>query len=146
MPGAPQERPATLELDENVNIAVALAASASTNQVSGAMARLPNDLLHGTLDVLVLRTLLPAPMHGYGLTRAIEARTDGVLNIEDAALYKALHRLQRIGAVDSEWGVSDNNRRARYYRLTVRGRRELRAETETWRRFAAAIVAVLGPA
>ena len=110
------------------------------------MARLPNDLLHGTLDVLVLRTLLPGPIHGYGISRAIESRTDNVLAIEDAALYKALHRLQRIGAIESEWGVSENNRRARYYRLTSRGRQELRAETETWRRYAAAIVAVLGPA
>jgi PadR family transcriptional regulator PadR len=108
------------------------------------MARLPNDLLHGTLDVLVLKTLSWGPTHGYGICRLIEQRTQGVLQVEDAALYKALHRLQRAGAIESEWGVSDNNRRARFYRLTSLGRRELRAEMATWRRYAAAIVAVLG--
>ncbi len=108
------------------------------------MPRDPKDLLHGTLDVLVLRTLADGPMHGYGITRAIEARSGDVLPIEDAALYKALRRLEAIGALDSQWGVSDNNRRARFYRLTARGRRELQAEAETWRRFAAAIQGVLG--
>lgn len=108
------------------------------------MPRHPKDLLHGTLDVLVLRTLADGPMHGYGITRAIEARSGDVLPIEDAALYKALRRLEGIGAIDSQWGVSDNNRRARFYRLTARGRRELQAEADTWRRFAAAIHGVLG--
>ncbi len=108
------------------------------------MARDPKDLLHGTLDVLVLRTLADGPMHGYGITRAIEAKSGDVLPIEDAALYKALRRLEVIGAIDSQWGTSGNNRRARFYRLTARGRRELRAEAETWRRFAAAIQGVLG--
>jgi transcriptional regulator len=101
-------------------------------------------MLHGTLDVLVLRTLADGPMHGYGITRAIEARSGDVLPIEDAALYKALRRLEAIGAVDSEWGASDNNRRARFYRLTPKGRRELKAETDTWRRFAQAVHGVLG--
>lgn len=108
------------------------------------MARVPKDLLHGTLDVLVLRTLADGDIHGYGITRAIEARSGDVLPIEDAALYKALRRLEAIGAIDSYWGVSENNRRARFYRLTARGRRELLAETDTWRRFAAAIQGVLG--
>jgi transcriptional regulator len=101
-------------------------------------------MLHGTLDVLVLRTLADRPMHGYGITRAIEARSGDVLPIEDAALYKALRRLEAIGAIESEWGTSDNNRRARFYRLTVKGRRELKAETDTWRRFARAVHGVLG--
>ncbi|MEP7346012.1 MAG: PadR family transcriptional regulator [Gemmatimonadaceae bacterium] len=107
------------------------------------MAREPIDLLHGTLDVLVLKTLSLGPTHGYGISRSIESRTGQVLEIEDAALYKALHRLEASGAIESEWGVSDNNRRARFYRLTARGKRELRAETETWRVYAGAIFAVL---
>jgi PadR family transcriptional regulator PadR len=108
------------------------------------MAKDPKDLLHGTLDVLVLRTLADGPMHGYGITRAIETKSGDVLPIEDAALYKALRRLEAAGAIDSEWGVSDNNRRARFYRLTAKGRRELLAEADTWRRFAAAVQGVLG--
>ncbi|HEX7122747.1 MAG TPA: PadR family transcriptional regulator [Gemmatimonadaceae bacterium] len=110
------------------------------------MTRSPNDLLHGTLDVLVLKTLSWGPMHGYGITRWIETQTRGVLTIEDAALYKALHRLQRDGAITSEWGVSENNRKARYYRLTARGRQRLRAELETWRAYAGAVGQVLDPA
>lgn len=108
------------------------------------MARDPKDLIHGTLDVLVLRTLSDGPMHGYGITRAIEAKSGAVLPIEDAALYKALRRLEAMGAIDSQWGLSDNNRRARFYRLTARGKREFQAEADTWRRFAAAVQGVLG--
>ncbi len=108
------------------------------------MPRNPRDLLHGTLDVLVLRTLADGPMHGYGITRTIEAKSGDVLPIEDAALYKALRRLEAIGAIDSQWGISDTNRRVRSYRLTARGRRELQGEAETWRRFAKAVQGVLG--
>ena len=107
------------------------------------MARNPGDLLHGTLDVLVLKTLSWQPMHGYAILRWIEQRTGGVLDLEDAGLYKALHRLERAGAIESTWGVSENNRRAKYYRLTDAGHAELRAEATTWRRYAAAVVAVL---
>lgn len=107
------------------------------------MARKPADLLHGTLDALVLKTLSWGPMHGYAISRWIEERTRQVLTIEDAALYKSLHRLEANGTLESEWGVSDNNRRARYYRLTPRGRAELRAETDTWRQYAAAVFSVL---
>ena len=107
------------------------------------MARTPGDLLHGTLDVLVLKTLSWQPMHGYAILRWIEQRTAGVLDVEDAALYKALHRLERAGAIEAEWGISENNRRAKYYRLTTAGRRVLAAETTTWRRFSAAVGAVL---
>jgi transcriptional regulator len=107
------------------------------------VARDPIDLLHGTLDVLVLKTLSWGPMHGYGISRWIEDRTRGVLEIEDAALYKSLHRLERAGSVDAEWGVSENNRKAKYYRLTPRGRQDLRAESNTWRQYAAAIFSVL---
>lgn len=109
------------------------------------MARSPTELMHGTLDVLVLKTLSWQPMHGYAIMRWIEQRTDGVLDLEDAALYKALHRLERAGAIEAEWGVSENNRRAKYYRLTDLGRQELKAGTTTWRRYAAAVVSVLDP-
>ena len=106
----------------------------------------PMDLLQGTLDVLVLRTLLFGPMHGYAVSRWIRDRTDGVLAIEDAPLYKALHRLERGGYVAAEWGLSENNRRARYYTLTPAGRRHLREEERGWRRYAAAVFKVLEPA
>ena len=77
------------------------------------------ELLQGTLDVLILKTLSWQPMHGYGVSRWIRRRTDDVLAVEDAALYQALHRLERKGWIDSEWGVSENNRRAKYYQLTA---------------------------
>jgi PadR family transcriptional regulator PadR len=102
-----------------------------------------NDLLHGTLDVLVLKTLSWGPMHGYAVGRWIEERTRKELEIVDAALYKSLHRLEQSGAIASEWGVSDNNRRAKYYSLTARGRAMLRADAETWRRYATAVYRVL---
>ena len=104
------------------------------------------DLLQGTLDVLVLRTLAWQPMHGYGVSRWIRDRTDGTIAIEDAPLYKALHRLEGAGFVSAEWGVSENNRRARYYRLTPAGRQRLRTEESAWRRYAAAVFRVLEPA
>ena len=106
----------------------------------------PMELLQGTLDVLVLRTLVWGPMHGYAVSRWIHDRTDGVLVIEDAPLYKALHRLERAGFVSAEWGVSENNRRARYYGLTPAGRRQLKAEETAWRRYATAVARVLEPA
>lgn len=101
------------------------------------------DLLQGTLDVLVLRTLAWEPMHGYAVSRWIRERTDGTIDIEDAPLYKALHRLERDGSVRAEWGLSENNRRARYYRLTPRGRQRLRSEESAWRRYADAVFKVL---
>lgn len=106
----------------------------------------PMDLLRGTLDVLVLRALVWGPMHGYAVSRWIHDRTDGELTIEDAPLYKALHRLERAGFVAAEWGVSENNRRARYYALTPAGRRQLKVEESAWRRYAAAVARVLEPA
>ena len=107
------------------------------------MARDPLSLLQGTLDVLILKTLAGGPQHGYAITRFIHQKTDGTLEIEDAALYQALHRLEHRGLVEAEWGLSENNRRARYYRLTTRGRKELRAESATWRRYATAVFKVL---
>jgi transcriptional regulator len=103
------------------------------------------DLLQGTVDVLILRTLSWAPMHGYGVSRWIRERTEGVLGIEDAALYQALHRLERNGWIEAEWGLSDNNRRAKFYQLTAEGRKHLRQETATWRRYAEAVFKVLEP-
>ncbi len=107
------------------------------------MARAPLDLLQGTVDVLILKTLSWQPMHGYAVSRWIRQRTDGVLGIEDAALYQALHRLERKGWIESEWGLSENNRRAKYYTLTTEGRRQLRAEDSVWRQYAAAVFKVL---
>ena len=104
------------------------------------------DLLQGTLDVLILRTLSGSPMHGYAVTRWIRERTGGTLEIEDAPLYKALHRLEHNRCVRAEWGLSENNRRARYYTLTARGRKELKSEESAWRRYAAAVFKVLQPA
>jgi PadR family transcriptional regulator PadR len=101
------------------------------------------ELMQGTLDVLILRTLQGSPTHGYGVSRWIRERTGGVLAVQDAALYKALRRLERRGWVEAEWGVSENNRRARYYRLTAGGRRQLQREATAWRRYAAAVFTVL---
>lgn len=107
------------------------------------MARETNDLLHGTLDLLVLKAVSRAPVHGYGISRWIEQRTKDEIEILDSALYKALHRLEDSGAIAAEWGISDNNRRARYYSITARGRLALKAETATWRRYVAAVSGVL---
>jgi transcriptional regulator len=107
------------------------------------MARKSGALLQGTVDVLLLKTLQEGPMHGYGVSSAIRERTDGVVGLDDAALYQALHRLEAKGWVEAEWGVSENNRRAKYYRLTSKGRKHLRAEAATWRRFAGAVFKVI---
>lgn len=107
------------------------------------MAKAPMDLLYGTLDALVLKSLTFRPSHGYDISRWIEDRTGGVLTIEDAALYKALHRLEAAKAIESDWGVSESNRRAKYYQLTRRGQKLLRAETDVWQRYAAAVTSVL---
>jgi len=110
------------------------------------MAREPMDLMQGTLDVLVLRALDSEPRHGYAVSRWVRERTGGTLQIEDAPLYKALHRLEKAGCVAAEWGLSENNRRARYYRLTARGRQRFREEEASWRRYAEAVFKVLDPA
>lgn len=102
------------------------------------------DLLKGTLDAMVLKTLSWGPMHGYAVTRAIRERSDGTLEVEDPALYQALHRMERRGWVRSEWGVSENNRRAKYYRLTPQGRRQLARELRSIRGYTDALWKVLG--
>ena len=100
-------------------------------------------LLQGTVDLLILRALQPGALHGYAISRWVRERTDGVLTVEDAALYQALHRLDGKGWIASEWGLSENNRRAKYYELTAEGRRQLRAEVSTWRRYAEAVFKVI---
>ena len=100
-------------------------------------------LVQGTLDLLVLRTLAGGAIHGYGIATQVHQQTAGELAIEDAALYQALHRLDRQGLVDAEWRPSENNRRARYYELTPAGRKRLRDEIANWRRYARAVDAVL---
>jgi transcriptional regulator len=107
------------------------------------MSRSPNELLHGTLDVLILKTLTLGALHGYDISRSIETRSLDAFTVEDAALYKALHRLEDAGAIQSEWGVSASSRRAKFYSLTAVGRRLLGAETRTFRAYAAAVLRVL---
>jgi PadR family transcriptional regulator, regulatory protein PadR len=101
------------------------------------------DVLQGTLDVLVLKTLSWGPMHGYGVARWLQQITGDVLRIEEGSLYPALHRMERRGWIASEWGLSENNRRAKYYKLTTSGRRQLRVESSSWSVFAQAVSKVL---
>jgi transcriptional regulator len=109
------------------------------------MSRKELALLQGTLDVLILRSLSAAPLHGYAVCQWIHDRTDGALSVEDAALYKALHRLEQVGAISASWGASENNRRARYYRLTPKGRRRLRADRSAFERYVTTLLQVLRP-
>ena len=100
-------------------------------------------LLQGTVDLLILKALQQGPAHGYSVTRWVRERTDGVIAMEDAALYQALHRLEARGWVASEWGLSENNRRAKYYSLTPTGSRQLRNEVSLWKRYAEAMFKVI---
>jgi PadR family transcriptional regulator len=102
-----------------------------------------SDLLQGTLDVLVLKTLSNGPMHGWGISQRIQQVSEDVLAVNQGSLYPALHRLEEKGWIAPEWGNSENNRRARFYSLTRSGRRQLAEETESWERFAAAVGRVL---
>ena len=104
------------------------------------------ELLQGTLDLLVLRCLVLGPMHGYGISNAIRERTGGEIDVVDAALYKALYRLERDDLLVATWCVSENNRRAKYYTLGAAGRRRLREEEAKWRRYSAAVERLLSPA
>jgi transcriptional regulator len=97
----------------------------------------------GSVDILLLKALSWGPMHGFAISRWVRERSDDALTLEDAALYQGLHRLHRQGAIESEWGPSENNRRARYYKLTTAGRRQLREETAEWRALAQALFQVL---
>ena len=100
-------------------------------------------LIQGTLDLLILGAIRAQPIHGYGIATLIEERSSGQLHVDDAALYQALHRLDRQGYVEAEWGSSENNRRARYYSLTPKGRRRLADQTVYWRSYTKALDAIL---
>ena len=100
-------------------------------------------MLQGTLDLLVLKTLARGPMHGYGIAVHIQQVSDEVLRVEEGSLYPALHRIEQAGWISSDWGVSDNNRRAKYYRLTAAGRKQLAKEQENWDQLTRAVAKVL---
>src|SRR4029078_11209786 len=102
-----------------------------------------NDLLKGTLDLLVLQSLSLCPLHGLGVSDRISQITKGAFNVKPAALFPALHRLEEAGWLKSAWGESDNNRRAKYYRLTKAGQRQLKVETDSWQRISIAITTAL---
>jgi PadR family transcriptional regulator, regulatory protein PadR len=102
-----------------------------------------NNLLQGTLDMLVLKALSLGPMHGYGVGQRIQQTSDDVLRVEEGSLYPALYRIEQQGWIESEWGVSDNNQRAKFYKLTRQGRRQLQIEEENWGRLAGAIFKVM---
>ena len=107
------------------------------------MAKEPPDLLQGTLDLLILKSLQHEPMHGFGISLRIRQMSDEVLQVEQGSLYPALYRLEEKGWIKAEWGVSDNNRKARFYALTAAGRKQLEAETANWKQVSAAINLVL---
>jgi transcriptional regulator len=105
--------------------------------------RPPIDALRGSLDLLVLKTLSLAPTHGWGISQRVQQMSGGEFGVNQGSLYPALQRLEKEGMITSDWGVTDNNRKARYYRLTAAGRRALNNEVESWKRFAAALDVVL---
>lgn len=108
---------------------------------------IPDDslnLLQGTLDILVLKALVYEPRHGYAVARWIRETTDDALQIEEGALYTALHRMEKRGWLESSWGLSENNRRAKFYGLTIGGAKQLRSESRVWARYAEAVSKVLG--
>jgi PadR family transcriptional regulator PadR len=107
------------------------------------MPRTNADQLHGTLDMLVLKSLAAGPEHGYGISVRIHQQSAEVLRVEEGSLYPALYRMEQRGWIESSWGVSENNRRARFYRLTAAGRRQLRAETDSWHVLAGAVGRIL---
>ena len=116
---------------------------AAPSKVSTFMTQTALSLLQGTVSLLVLRALQAGPAHGYAISRWVRERTEGAFTMEDAALYQALHRLEEKGVIEAEWGVSENNRRAKYYALTTAGRRQLRSEVSTWKHDTAALLKVL---
>jgi transcriptional regulator len=119
---------------------------AKAHEARGRRDRTRGDLLQGTLDLLVLRTLVLGPAHGHTIAHAIERGSEDVLQVEHGSLYPALHRLENRGLIASFWGTSDNNRRARYYRLTPAGKRQLTAETNRWDQLVRAVGRILRPA
>jgi PadR family transcriptional regulator, regulatory protein PadR len=107
------------------------------------MRKANSDVLQGTLDLLILTTLARGPMHGYGIAVHIQHVSDEALRVEEGSLYPALHRIEQAGWIGSEWGASDNNRRAKYYRLTAAGRKQLAKEEQNWDRLRRAVAKVL---
>jgi PadR family transcriptional regulator, regulatory protein PadR len=105
----------------------------------------PIDMLQGTLDMLILRTLLFGPIHGHAIAKSIERTSQDVLRVDHGSLYPALQRLERRGLITAKWGTSENNRRARYYRLTADGRKQLTAEASKWERLSEAIARIMQP-
>jgi len=108
------------------------------------MAKPKVDLLQGTLDLLILKTVALEPMHGYGISQRIQQISKDVLRVQQGSLYPALYRLEQQGWISSEWSTSENNRRAKYYHLTKAGRKQLEAETSDWERLSAAVAQILG--
>jgi PadR family transcriptional regulator, regulatory protein PadR len=107
------------------------------------VAKPQNDVLQGTLALLVLKTLARGSMHGYGITRHIQLVSKDILRVEEGSLYPALHRMEQEGWITAEWGITENNRRARYYQLTAKGRKQLAEEEKNWARLAQAVAHVL---
>jgi len=107
------------------------------------MAETKSDLLQGTLDMLILKTLSPSPMHGWGISQRIQQISKDVLQVNQGSLYPSLHRLERQNWITSEWGTSENNRRAKFYRVTRAGRKQLAEEAENWERLSAAIARIM---
>jgi len=107
------------------------------------MTKPKSDLLQGTLDMLILKTLALGPMHGWGISQRIQQISEGVLTVNQGSLYPALHRLEHQGWISAEWGSSENNRQARFYRLTRRGHKQLAEETENWQRLSGAVAQIL---
>ena len=103
----------------------------------------PNELLQGTVDLLILKAVSLEPLHGWGISQRVRLITQGVLDVKQGALYPALHRLEDQGWLAAEWGTSDNNRRAKFYRLTAAGKKQLAIETRTWERYAGAVQLLL---
>jgi len=109
------------------------------------MAQQTRGLLPGTVDLVILQTLTQGPLHGFAVSRSIKKRSDGDLQLQDAALYQALHRLEKAGWIEADWGVSEKGRRAKYYRLTAAGSKQLVSEVHFWETYAAAVFKVLQP-
>ena len=102
------------------------------------------ELMQGTLDMLVLRTLRGGKLHGYAIANRIQAQSDGLLQVEEGSLYPALHRMERHGWIEAEWGLSESKRKAKYYKLTVSGRKQLVAKARSWAKLVGAIAGVMG--
>jgi PadR family transcriptional regulator len=109
------------------------------------MAQQSKGLLPGTVDLVILQTLTQGALHGFAVSRSIKSRSGGTLELQDAALYQALHRMEKAGWIESEWGVSDKGRRAKYYDLTRAGAKQLAQEVRFWEKYAAAVFKVLEP-